>query len=558
MKRTVSLVVIMSLAILLVSACSSSNNNNQANDVQPPASEKDSGKEAVVNEFGWTVPEKTIEINFYAGQDNPDKVEENQQLLQAYILEQFNVKLNKIVYDVDKKEKLNLMLASGDYPEVITGLSAEDVAKWAAQGKAIELSEYIEKQAPNIKSQLGDWYSSYFDKDGKLYGLPRYWGILPIPDYSAHIRYDWWTAMGSPAFETPEQYFDLLKQMQQQHATNSNGETTYALSSYAPVTKNMVPTLAGMYGLKDSFKVTDEGEFTHWVNTDEGLELTKYINRFYREGLLDPDMFVNKFENWKAKFSTERVMGHIGAWWQSWNGGHEVWQKTNPDWKEEQRYIQVALKADSADMAYLSAKNARSGSFTIITDKAKSPESIIKWLNFSVTDLGTRLIGWGAPNQADSVWTFKDGKAEWVDAARRQIVDATWNYDLGEKIGQDMFNLVEGQGLMKDDGKSTYWFDQNFNEEAKWKKLMNDNLKDTIYDFTRGIIPIDPSTPLAITMQQVDDQLETLWAKAVMSDTEEAAVSNFMALRDKLNKAGLKDIEQFKSDVYKQRMQDWK
>ncbi|MFE0555120.1 sugar ABC transporter substrate-binding protein [Paenibacillus sp. NPDC058910] len=555
MRKSVALMTVISLIFtVFMSGCS----GNKEDEKTPPTTENKSNQEAVDNEFGWSMPENTIEINFYAGQENPDDVKTDQQLLQSWILDNFNVKFNKIVYDVDQKEKLNLMLASRDYPEVITNMSAEDVAKWAAQGKAIELSEYIEKNAPNIKEALGDWYTSYKDKNGKLYGLPRYWGILPIPDYSAHIRNDWWTEMGSPAFKTPNDYFELLKKMQQEHPKNANGEVTYALSSYAPVTKNMVPTLAGMYGLKDGFKVSNEGDFKHWVNTDEGLEMTKYINLYYREGLLDPDMFVNKFENWKAKFSSERVMGYIGAWWHSWHAGHEVWQKTNPDWREEQRYVQVPLKADSAEQAYLSPKNGRSGNYTIITDKAKNPEDIIKWFNFSITDMGTRIIGWGAPNQEESVWTYKDGKFEWVDSAKQQVIDATWDYEVSDKIGQLMYTLVEGQSILKDDGKSTIWFDQNFNEEAKWKKVMNDNLKDTIYDFTLGIIPIDPSTPLAITQQQVDDQLETLWAKAVMSETEEDAIYNFMDMRDKLNKSGLQDIEKFKSDVYKQRLNDWK
>lgn len=558
MKKNLVIFTVICMIIMVISGCSSSSSNNKEKAEPTPAPDATPEVQWPVNEFGWSIPENTIEINYYAGQDNPDKSKDHTKALQAYILENFNVKLNKIVYDVDKNEKLNLMLASGDYPEVITNVSAEDVAKWAAQGKAIELGQYLEQHGPNVITQLGDWYKSYNDKDGKLFGLPRYWGNLPIPDFSAHIRYDWWTAMGSPTFETPEDYYELLKQMQKDHPKNANGEVSYALSSYAPVTKNMVPTLAGMYGLKDGFKVTDSGDFTHWVNTDEGLELTKFVNQIYRDGLLDPDLFINKMENWKAKFSTERVMGHIGAWWQSWNAGHEVWQKTNPDWQEEQRYVQVALKAQSADKTYLSAKNSRSGSFTMITDKAKNPEDIIKWFNFSITDVGTRLIGWGAPNQPDSVWTYKDGKAEWVEEAKQKIVDATWDYEVSNQLGQLKFTMVEGQSIMKDDGKSTIWFDQNFNQEAKWKKILNENLKDTIYDFTLGIIPIPPSSPLAITMQQVDDQLETLWAKAVLSNTEAEAESNFMDLRNKLNKAGLADLEKFKSDVYKERMQSWK
>ncbi|WP_314586500.1 sugar ABC transporter substrate-binding protein [Paenibacillus terrigena] len=559
MKRNWSLLIAIVLVLTTLAGCGTE--KDAATDKGTDGkTENQTGQktEKKVNEFNWEMPDKTIEINFYSGQDNPDKVNEHQAELQKYILEKFNVKLNNIVYDVDQKEKLNLMLASGDYPEVITGLSESQAQQWVDQGKAVEIGQYVDKLGPNIKSQLDTWLKSYNSEDGKLYMLPKYWGLLPIPDNSAHIRNDWYVAMGSPKFETPEQYYDILKQMQTAHPKNSKGEKTYALSGVAPVTNTMVPTLAGMWGLQAGYKVTPEGDMTHWVNTQEGLELTKFMNQIYRDGLLDPDTFVNKFDEWKAKFSSERIMGHIGPWWQSWNAGHEVWQKTNKNWTEDQRYVQVKLKAASAEKAYLSPKNARGGTFTIITDKAKNPEDIIKWMNFSITDMGTRLVGWGAPNQPDSVWKYDNGKWSWVDSAKKAIIDATWNYDTSDKLGQGYLMLVEGQGTMKDDGKSTLWFDQNFNDEAKWKKIMNENLKDTIYDNSLGSITIPANDPLIMTKQQIDDQIETLWSKAVMSKTEDEFTKNYDDMKEKLNNSGLHDIEKFRSDVYKKRLTSWK
>ncbi|WP_152395618.1 type 2 periplasmic-binding domain-containing protein [Paenibacillus guangzhouensis] len=558
MKRNWSLFIAIVLVLTSLAGCAGKDEAAKQGTDEQTETQTAQNAEKKVNEFNWEVPAKTTEINFYSGQDNPDNVNKYQAALQKYILEKFNVKLNNIVYDVDKKEKLNLMLVSGDYPEVITNLSESEAQQWVDQGKAVEIGQYLDQLGPNIKSQLEPWIKSYYNADGKLYMLPKYWGLLPIPDNSAHIRNDWYTAMGSPKFETPEQYYDILKQMQAAHPKNAKGEKTYALSSVAPVTTNMVPTLAGMYGLQNGYKVSPEGDMTHWVNTQEGLELTKWVNQIYRDGLLDPDTFVNKFDEWKAKFSSERVMGHIGPWWQSWNAGHEVWQKTNKDWKEEQRYVQVGLKAAGAEKAYLSPKNARGGSFTIITDKAKDPEAIIKWMNFSITDIGTRLIGWGAPNQPDSVWKYENGTWSWVEEAKKAIIDATWNYEKSDMLGQGYLMLVEGQGTMKDDGKSTLWFDQNFNNEAKWKKIMNDNLKDTIYDNSMGSITIPANDPLLMTNQQITDQLETLWAKTVMSKSEEEMTQNYEAMKEALNKSGLHDIEKFRSDVYKTRMTTWK
>ncbi|MHA2857071.1 sugar ABC transporter substrate-binding protein [Paenibacillus lautus] len=557
MKKGMILVLVCALVWTMLSGCSKSNNEGEsAVDPGQPAAE--TGGEEKTNEYGWKVPNKTLEINFYAGQDNPETVKENSVMMQKFLLEKFNVKLNKIVYDVDMNEKLNLMLASGDYPEVITGLSDEQAAKWIAQGKAVELSQYVDKAAPNIKSQLGDLYKTFLNSKGELYALPSYWGILPIPGASAHIRYDWWKEMGSPDFSTPEEYYQVLKKMQEAHPKNSKGEKTYALSGYSPMYTTVVPTLAGMWGLKAGYKIAEDGTNTHWVNTSEGLEFTKFMNQIYRDGMLDPDSFINTFDDWKAKFSAERIMGHIGSWWVSWNAGHEVWQKANKDWTDEQRFIQVKAKAASAASANLTALNGRGSYRTIITDKAKNPEDIMKWFNFSITDLGTRIIGWGVPNIEQSVWTYKDGKIEWVDAMKKRIIDGTYDFKNSDLVGQGVFTLVEGIGTMKDDGKSTYWFDQNFNNEAKWKKLMNDNLKDTIYDNTMGVIQIPGNDPLAVTNTQIDELLETLWAKSVMATSEADAEAKFTEMRDKLNNAGLHDIEGYRTKEYQRRMKEWK
>ncbi|WP_309122358.1 sugar ABC transporter substrate-binding protein [Paenibacillus sp.] len=522
-----------------------------------PAKTGAAAKEETVNEFGWKVPAETLEINFYAGQDNPDKVAENSKMIQEFLLEKFNVKLNKIVYDVDMNEKLNLMLASGDYPEVITGLNEEQAAKWIAQGKAVELSQYIDEHAPNVKSQLGDIYKSFFRADGKLYMLPSYWGLLPIPGASAHIRNDYWTEMGQPSIDTPEKFYEVLKQMQAAHPTNSNGEPTYALSGYAPMYSRVVPTLAGMWGLKGGYKIADDGTNTHWANTDEGLALTLYMNQFYRDGLLDPDSFINTFDDMKAKFSAERVMGYIGSWWITWNVGHEVWQKTDPNWTDDKRFLNVAVKADTAEKAYMTGLDARGTYRTIITDKAEHPEAIMKWFNFSITDIGTRIIGWGVPNAEQSVWTYENGKIGWVEEMKQAIVDGTYDFTNSDLVGQGVMTLVEGIGTMKDDGKSTYWFDQNFNDEAKWKKIMNENMKDTIYDNTFGIINIPGNDPLAVTNTQVLEQLETLWAKAVTAGTAEESEQFFYEMREKLNAAGLQQIEAYRTKEYQRRLAEW-
>lgn len=365
--------VLCALTVLCIIASMFTGCGKKAEETTKQSQVKTKGK----NEYGWDIPETTTKFSYYTkGKGNPDKAKKNSEQMHQYILDKFNVDIDKIVYDTDGDERLNLMLSSGDYPDVITNMSKDDVDKWKEQGKIIEVTPYIGTVGKDIKKELGEKYKMYLDDDGKLYGLPVAWGMLPIPDNCAHIRWDWYQAMGAPKFETPEEYYEILKKMVQAHPKNSKGEKVYALSWNENCS---IDTVAGIWGLKEGYKENSDHSLTHWINTPEGLEFTKFYNQVYRDGMLDPDAFSNKYDQWKAKFSDERIAGHIGGWWESWNAGHEIWQKTNKNWKEEQRYVQVKIKAADAPAAYLSPKDTTGWGYTVITDKCKNPEEVMRF-----------------------------------------------------------------------------------------------------------------------------------------------------------------------------------
>jgi ABC-type glycerol-3-phosphate transport system substrate-binding protein len=506
------------------------------------------------NEYGWDIPVNTTEFSYYVkGKGNPDKAKKNSAQMQKYMLDNFNVKIDKIVYDTDGDERLNLMLSSGEYPEVITNMSKTDVDKWKEQGKIIDLTPYVDKVGKDIKKELGKDYGRYLDDDKKIYGLPYGWGMLPIPDTSAHIRWDWYQQMGSPKFETPEEYYEILKQMVAAHPKNAKGEKVYALSWNENCS---IDTVAGIWGLKEGYKEDADHNLTHWINTPEGLEFTKFYNQVYRDGMLDPDAFSNKYDEWKAKFAGERIAGHIGGWWESWNAGHEIWQKENKDWKEEQRYVQVKIKAANAPAAYLSPKDTTGWGYTVITDKCKNPEDLMRFFNFNITPTGTRLMAWGIPNEENSNWNFQDGKWSYSEKAKDGIINGTYDYDAHYLLGPNQFWFCHPQGVMSDDESANAWIDQCFNNDAKWKKLMNDNLKDTIYD-SSALDQIFPEfdDPIKVKMQQVYDTAQTYWAKAVLSKTEGEFDKNYEQLKSMLDKAGVNEVQEYISKEYKKNLE---
>lgn len=561
LKKYIVMVVIIAMLFSVV-AC------NKAEDEPTPVTQEEVQEEVAAietvstNQFGWEVPKEQIELTYYSKrQRNPDKEEAYLEMMHNYLLSEFNVNLNKIVYDTDPEERFNLMLATGDYPAVMTRLSKTDVLRLKELGIVVDMAPYIEEVGQNIKKELGDLYPRYVNESGEVLGLPYGWGLLEIPDYSAHIRYDYYDEMGRPEFETPYEYYEVIKDMIAKYPENENGEKVYALSwnQSGDDIITGINTIAGVWGLKAGYKEDDNHNLTHWIHTDEGKEFTAFYNQVHRDGLFDPDAFTNKYDDWKEKFSTERIMGHIGPWWQSWNAGHEVWQKADENWVEEKRYIQVKVKDSDAEMAYLSPKDTTGWGYTVITDKAENPAEIVKLFDFMMTPTGTRLMAWGVPNDEGSNWNITDsGEWSYNDKAKSDVVNATYDYEAHRYYGDNRYWLVHPQGKMSDHDSANAWIDQCFNDEARWKKVLNENMAGTIYDNSAMFqITFLPNDPMTVTKQQVEDTILATWTKTVMSNTEEEFEANYEAMVKQLEKAGINDLETYMTEKYKENLEKW-
>ncbi|MGL4373473.1 MAG: hypothetical protein ACRCS6_06795 [Turicibacter sp.] len=558
-KKLLSSILAVSVLSLGLAGCGSKNSAGTA-DLDVAMDEIKEIETTGKNVYGWDVPKETMDLTYYQkGMIDPKDNEKNMKMMQDYLLDNFNINVEKLVYNTDALERFNLAMASSDYPEMISGLKKEDVLQMKSQGKLVDLTAYMDEYGQNLKKALGDKYNRYLDADGKLFYLPAGWGMLPIPDYSAHIKYSTWVELGSPTSIPVDQYYQILKDDITKNPTNEDGQKRYALSWHDSL---KIETVAGFWGLQQGYLEDSENNLTHWVNTQQGYDFTKFYNQAYQDGLFDPDGFTNKFDDWKAKFSTRRVAGHIGGWWEGWNAGHEVWHKTDPNWQEEDKYIQVNLQVPGVEKSYLSPKNTTAGSYTVVTNKVESPEKIvqiIKFLDLMASDNMTRLMGWGVPNGADSNWNIEeDGSWSFNEKSKQDSINAEYNYELHDTYGPQIIWLAHGVEEMSDLPNGCSWFDQSLRFENPWLKILNDNLSDTVYDAS-ALIDIDflPTDDATVIKQQVNDIVKSYWAKAVLSNTPEEFESNFNELKTKANQAGVEKLEAFMTEKYNQNLINW-
>jgi len=541
---------------------------------------KDPGQEQVisnadlsgeVNEWGWVIPDETLVLDVYGGEGDQENLTKDEYggkaKLDAWLLNNLNVQINWQLYSTSMDEKLNLMLASGDYPAIITNMTNEMADKFIAQGKALDLTEALEQYGDNITRRYGDYLNMLKSEDGKIYKLATLYGYNPnVAGYDFGIRYDYWEELGeSKMYETPEGYYEALKKVLENHPTNANGQTTYGASS-TNKGQNFLKAMLAAYGFITDYKYDEStGDMVHWLNTEDGLEISMLVNKMYREGLIDPDFLSTDYETLMTKMQSEQILGNFGTWWYGWTGGHQFWATQEAEsYTIEKRFANVSVHAEGLTMEDTTLLTANYlGSYRcIITDKCTDLGMVMRYLNWENSELGNFIAGWGAPDE-DNVWDIaEDGT--WVvddDILSVDTKETTFHHVREELNGGGTYMIaVNGQWMRTDETQNfdkidpridrvsvyDYWpvnADGSFSDEGI--NISWGNYTAPAKDISMFNVSYDPNAEITITKQTLTDTIETEWARIITAASEEECERLFTEARDKCNALGLEDLTEY-------------
>lgn len=208
----------------------------------------------------------------------------------------------------------------------VIGTSA-DVQSMLESGFAIELDPYLEEYGQNIlayedRNNLFREFKS--NGTGKLYFKGIQTGMEPPPNqlWNGYIvRLDWYKELGYPEINNDDDYLNVLKQMVELHPTNDVGNPTYGLGNY---NDNPWWSWTVMYEAGDNLATPLIGSYVDMNNdtifakyTDDRAPFWKsmaYLNKAYKMGLLDPDIFVMKSDDLKEKVLQGTYAGGLRTW----------------------------------------------------------------------------------------------------------------------------------------------------------------------------------------------------------------------------------------------------
>jgi putative aldouronate transport system substrate-binding protein len=204
-------------------------------------------------------------------------------------------------------EQKNIMLSTGSYPDAMGGwiLGDNDIMTLSADGTILPLEGYI-ANTTNIKEALAQpgVRQSMTLPDGHIYSPPYIVGE-PLVSFSPWINKVWLDQLGLAVPTTTEEFRQALIAFRDK-IPPVNGEKVIPFSG-SPNNLHL-GTLAGWFGVNASGAANNAGYFAvingqveSTIIRPEYREFIKWFSGLYKEGLVDPEIFTQNEDTWKAK-----------------------------------------------------------------------------------------------------------------------------------------------------------------------------------------------------------------------------------------------------------------
>jgi putative aldouronate transport system substrate-binding protein len=455
-------------------------------------------------------------------------------------------------------EKLNLMLASNDLPDVLLMSRGSDIMnKYIASGAVIPLNDLIDQYGPNITKMYGDTLKRTRNADGKNYYLANWYGLEQYPIFGFLMRMDLLKELeagdkvnNGQAF-TFEEFEGLLKKFKEKYPT-INGKPSFPMTFNGENVGAVSGTFKGMFGMKPFYD--DNGELKKDIRDPKYLEMIKYLNSLYTQGLIDKEWATMKTKQYEQKLSTGNVFATADA---SWNVGAPNGllkaEAKDPAKQEERQFYQYKVIAPGIDPAKTTfgPKSSLGWDGVMISKTNKDPVATIKFLDYLASEEGQYLLMWGIEGEH---WDIKDGK----HTPRKEVLDAfKKDWAVASKttgIRKWTWAIKNGPG---EDG-TPYDLMGRYQTDPT-TALAIKNLADSSFD-TAEFDNLGPAggTPEAIMETKVNETINKYFLKMALAPSEKQAVDLYNQMMKESETAGLAKLEKIYNDNYKQRMELWK
>lgn len=366
----------------------------------------------VSDENTFPLADEKVTLTIWAAkQDNRDY--EN-CLMTTWLEETMNIDIQWELHSSseDANTKLNLMLANGEYPDILLGtwFTPTQIAMCIEAGAALPLNDLIATQGYNYRQVLEQnpgYEKMLTANDGNIYTfMYTDSGVHKASEYKMWYRPDWLETLGMEVPTTTQEFKDYLIAIRD-NDVNGNGDPSDEIpliGFYNGRKSDPICFLMNPFELytDNYYYITDEGEIHFSAITDGWREGLKYIADLYAEGLIDESTYVQdqtQFQSLLNKKTEDAIVGTFPYWFQG-----ALIDTTTLNWTD---YEPMAPIEGPTGLRQSAARFG--GNFNLvgmISTQCEHPEIAFKLLDFMIGEEGTYFGMYGVEGIS----------YEWVDS----------------------------------------------------------------------------------------------------------------------------------------------
>lgn len=323
-----------------------------------------------------------------------------------------NVYLNNVASMATTKseEAFNLLIASGDLPDIVGGSSIRDnVNTYGPEGAFLPLNKLIEDHAPNIQAffnQHPDIASSIKAADGNIYYIP----YLPDGKYGRgyFVRYDWLKKLNLDIPQNVDEMYEVLTAFRDRDP-NGNGkkdEVPFFARHWEEMVR-LVTLWDGRTSGSDIFHdfYVNNGKIAHGYSEEAYKQGIKHLAKWYQEGLIDAEIFTRGSRSREYLLSND-LGGMTHDWFASTSG-------YNDSLKDKVQGFEFKAFAPPAGISGKRVEEHRRAKVKpdgwAISYTNEHPVETIKYFDFWFTAEGKRLANFGIEGEQ---YEMVDGKPQ--------------------------------------------------------------------------------------------------------------------------------------------------
>lgn len=314
------------------------------------------------------------------------------------VREKFNINLELlIVPGSDYTTKKSTTLASNSMPDIISGMTIDEVKQYASSGMFLNLDDY--------KDYAPDYYALVEGEDrkietnklrvnGGLYQFQKLEKYRVALSSALAVRMDLLKEQNIPVPGTFEEYYDALLKIKETHPEmygfSSRNGTNYLLGQFAYSLGTggfpLFNTTRGMY-------LEPESDTYIYGPADEKFtRVVEFMRQAYADGILDPDYATMDKDTMFEKLSSGKLMS-------VYDNNSFVGRTYNPALREidENAYFDILepmADQDGKTRSYRYTKDW-TDNIAVVSSQTKYPERIVEMMNWLYTEEGSMISNFG-------------------------------------------------------------------------------------------------------------------------------------------------------------------